>query len=126
MLVSQERAHLRILNKGETASFDVAIENKGSSSANTVAVSLSTTDSYVTVRKSNLTADTIDASTIQDTDGYTSGSSSFLSSTYTNDFVITADINTTDGHIATIDMNMTDGYGNSWTDSFTVTVLPNN
>ena len=113
-----------ILNKGESVAISLAIENKGSSKANSVEVVLTTTDAYLTTNKLSAISVDFEANEVIDTNGYNSTSSVFLtdSTNYANDFIISADINTPDGHVATIDMTMTDEFGNVWTDSFTVTV----
>lgn len=121
-----------VLNKGEKAAFRIAIENKGSSTVNNVVVSLSTTDEYITLTQGNAQyrTNTIAGNSIEDTNGYLSTNSSyFLKKTVyspddpsSNDFAIEANTTTPDGHVATINVTMTDEYGNSWTDSFTVTI----
>ncbi|MEA2099977.1 MAG: hypothetical protein U9P72_07595 [Campylobacterota bacterium] len=113
-----------ILNKGETALFNISIENKGASQANNVVVELSTKDSYVSVINNRLDyrTETFRANGIEDNKGYTVGDSYYLQKTNYAGFSVSADESTPDGHITTIDIKMTDEFGNVWNDSFTITV----
>jgi|GEM_PF-1523099 len=111
-----------ILNQSETARFNIAVNNQGTSQANNVKVSLSSDDIYVTVTNVETSRHTIAGGQIEDTDGKNSSSSYFLDRNASNDFKFTASSSTPAGHQATINVSMEDEFGNTWTDSFTVTV----
>ena len=114
-----------ILNAGETARFSIALENTGTSTAMDVLISLDTTDPYLTI--TNVASDTARTVTfgtgeIRDSDIYLSTSSLFNGRSAINDFSVSADLTTPMGHVATVNITMTDRYGNTWIDSFTLTV----
>ena len=110
-----------ILNKGETARFNLGIKNSGSSDANDVVTTISTTDQYIKVGNIDEPKYIIEGETTKDTEGRLSSDSNYLRRTY-GDFNITAAADTPDNHTATIDVLMVDQYGNQWSDTFTVTV----
>lgn len=123
-----------ILNAGETAAFEISLINNGTSDAKNITVSISTSDIYVTVADGTETDHTIRSllankanKSIVDVDNYSEYliSSSTLNTSYLaypDDFNITVDPATPANHQATIDILMTDSFGNTWNDSFTITV----
>ncbi len=117
-----------ILNKGETAYFNIGINNSGSSSAKSVATTLYLDDPYLTVTKrASCPAYDIAGSEKRDTSGNYSGSGSYLtanSSSAYNCFTVSVLSTAPDNHTATVTATMTDHFGNTWTDSFDITVQP--
>ena len=117
-----------VLNQGETACFNIAIENIGSSAAINTILEISTDDQYLTI--GNTTDESrrmtsIQPSTIVDSNTYIKGGrydEYFLRRNFSQDFFVTAAANTPTGHTATINLKMTDKFGNTWTDSFAITV----
>ncbi|MDR0454500.1 MAG: carboxypeptidase-like regulatory domain-containing protein [Deferribacteraceae bacterium] len=119
-----------ILNKGETARFDIGIHNSGLSTANRVLTTLSVTDPYITITKgssSYCSNPNIGGGKTVDTSYYGRDSThfSYLSNGSSNACFQVSVLNTApDNHIATVTATMTDQFYNVWTDTFNISVLP--
>jgi hypothetical protein len=112
-----------ILNQGETATFSIAVENTGTSTANKVEMEISSSDTYLTFERISTQGNDIPAGATVDNDGLQSSSSYYLrNSLYLHDYRVTAASDTPSGHVATVNLLMTDEYGNTWSDTFEVTV----
>jgi len=103
----------KIINKGETVGLQINLKNEGTSAVNGVMAAFSTTSPYV----SNFTPSTyINYGNISGGGSYTATANTG----YTIRFIVS---NTAPaGTQIPIDINIKDGSGNTWTDSFTVTV----
>ena len=100
-----------IINKGETIDLKVYLKNTGTSDANSVTATMTTTSSYV----SNLSPTTsVSFGTIS------AGSESYTYSSYSWSFNVSG--STPTGTVITFNLSITDAQGNSWTQSFSVTV----
>jgi len=116
----------QVLNYGESIYLDVKLKNSGTAATNGINAVLSTTDSYVTVNVSKPSKYTYSHSTI------TGGSSKWLGG-YSSEFDyygyydfyyyrITVSSSCPSGHVIPFTLTMTDSYGNSYTDTFNLTV----
>ena len=116
----------QVLNYGESIYLDVKLKNSGTAATNGINAVLSTTDSYVTVNVSKPSGYTYSHSTI------TGGSSKWLGG-YSSEFDyygyydfyyyrITVSSSCPSGHVIPFTLTMTDSYGNSYTDTFNLTV----
>ena len=100
-----------IINKGETIDLKVYLKNTGSSDANSVTATMTTTSPYV----SSLSPTTsVSFGTIS------AGSESYTYSSYSWSFNVSG--STPTGTVITFNLSITDAQGNSWTQSFSVTV----
>ncbi len=116
----------QVLNYGESLYLDVKIRNYGGSDAKGVNAVLSTTDSYVTVNVSKPSGYTYSHGTLP------GGSSRWLNG-YSSEFDyygyydsyyyrITVSSSCPSGHVIPFSLTMTDSYGNSYIDTFSLTV----
>jgi len=114
----------QVLNYGESVYLDIKIKNYGGSDAKNVNAVLSTSDSYVTVNTNKPTSLTYTHDTIL------GGSSRWLSPYmafyygYSSSYCyrITVSPSCPAGYVIPFLLTMTDAYGNSYTDTFNLTV----
>jgi hypothetical protein len=99
-----------IVNCGEDIELWVTLHNYGNETATGVSVTLSESDPYVTV-----------------SDTYSSVSNIFAGSNQqaSDDFDLSVDAGTPDGHIINFDLNINAGNGGPWSDTFAVMVSCN-
>ena len=105
-----------IINKGESIALKVYLKNTGSSDANSVTATMTTTSSYVSslAPTSAISFGTISAGSESNYYG------NYYSSEYSWSFAVSS--STPTGTQIPFTLNITDGQGNTWTQSFTVTV----
>jgi len=105
-----------IINKGESIQLRVYLKNTGNSNANSVTATMTTTNSYISSLSptSSISFGTISA-------GYESNYyGNYYSSNYSWSFNVSG--STPAGTVITFNLSITDAQGNSWTQSFSVTV----
>ena len=105
-----------IINKGESIALKVYLKNTGSSDANSVTATMTTTSLYISslAPTSAISFGTISAGSESNYYG------NYYSSEYSWSFAVSS--STPTGTQIPFTLNITDGQGNTWTQSFTVTV----
>jgi len=97
----------RIVNRGETIDLDVYLKNTGTSTAKMVNATLSESDAYVTISDSIWNILGVDLTAGREAYGC---------------FVFTVADNCLYNHVITFSLSIRDKDGNSWSDSFAITV----
>ncbi len=115
------------LNAGETVRLDIAIQNTGWAQASGVTADISTTDPYVTldIAYDSYAFGTLDAGyydSIYDYSRSLPGDLTVNAATYSA-FRFVVDSSAPVDHVVTFNLVFTDGSANTWTDSFTLTVV---
>ncbi|MBO4508780.1 MAG: hypothetical protein J5747_09105 [Spirochaetaceae bacterium] len=129
-----------MINPGETIKIDVRLQNKGTSLAQGIMAVLSTTSEYVTIAEASKSYGNIKGGyykTLYGTSYYASNSSYRDGNSYVSDYSsdysatlsasygwqFTVDASTPFGTVVPFTLSFTDAYGNTWSDSFSVTVV---